>query len=840
MSSVGKQLWLLDEVEQDTGHVYLLDGLTGSVYQSPNGDFWPKLIGKLVDDKVVWMKPSPSLYATLDHYLKDQRQRLKDMFEEFDDDGSGTLDGPEVTTLVKRLLPETSTPDIRYFCLLLNPNPWCKISYSEFLQNIKECVRLEHSFEELSGSLDVAAGLERVSKLVEKNQQLRHELFMGFGEDGLAPDALVRMLYEAIPELETNELQNMLIYLKQLDISGDSKTTFFDFLQTLRLVSVRRRAEAPRENASHYEPESASTAATPMAPFDEKRWILQRLEFEGKAYLVDRGRRRAYTQESDETWPHLVGKVGLDRITILEPPPDLFSTLHAHLNSEDKTLKEMFDDFDVDGHGALDRHQVADLVIAVLPSAPPGELAYFQVILDIAGEGRVTYHQFTATIEDYSFIGKALSEQQTMQVAAPLEPLSIALRSDPAGLQRIVEEFETDTACIPPTPSRGSGLLPRDVLQLVMEVFPPLTNSAARCLLLSLKALDLGGEGRVELEELAQVLRLVKLEISSPSPSGRAPAVARSRSVVEEWELEETVFEGELYLVDRRRNRAYTVGGPSDWPQLAGRFTSRGEVEPRTPQPDLFRALDAYLQDQQLRLRELFELFDVDGSGTLDGREVAKIVKTVLPDVRAGELRFLQVILDTDGHGHVSFGELVEVLKDCHGQEEALQLAGTELPKMLTGIRAVLLKSQAALHYAFRDLDEGSGYLSSREMAEVLKSAMPSLTLREIRLAMMSLRALDLDGDGQVGLHEIKVALRTVKVKRLNPDEAAREKSTTEEEVAQRRLEEEHMEQRRIEEEEALRREAVETSAREAKEERQRRRSDAAAKAKQQQQQQQK
>jgi hypothetical protein len=45
----------------------------------------------------------------------------------------------------------------------------------------------------------------------------------------------------------------------------------------------------------------------------------------------------------------------------------------------------------------------------------------------------------------------------------------------------------------------------------------------------------------------------------------------------------------------------------------------------------------------QVRFSDLFESFDADNSGTLEGPEVAQLVQALLPDVSQHELRYLWV-----------------------------------------------------------------------------------------------------------------------------------------------------------------------------------------------------
>jgi hypothetical protein len=56
-----------------------------------------------------------------------------------------------------------------------------------------------------------------------------------------------------------------------------------------------------------------------------------------------------------------------------------------------------------------------------------------------------------------------------------------------------------------------------------------------------------------------------------------------------------------------------------------------------------FASVDAYLKKEQMRFDELFADFDSDGNGTLDGRELAQLVKQMMgARVSDSQLMYLQ------------------------------------------------------------------------------------------------------------------------------------------------------------------------------------------------------
>eukprot|EP00854_Cymbomonas_tetramitiformis_P002312 gene2312-3036_t len=725
MSSASKTQWRLEEIAEG-GRNYLLDKETAQIYQASLATIWPQLVGKLINNEVQVSKPPPSLYTALDNYLKDSKQRLKELFDEFDDDG-----------------------------------------------------------------------IERISQVVQADSQVMHKLYKGFSSAGsLAPEALSRLLYDCVPNIETKELRHLLMYLKQIDLAGESKSTFKEVLQALRLLAVQRvPGSVPNPEESREKRENTSTSG---APAEKQQWTLERHAFEGKAYLLDRARGKVYSQESTVTWPRLVGQFSSNKVVLQEPPPDLISALDNYLRSNGMRLKEVFDDFDDDNSGTLDRHELVNLVRKVLPHAHAGELSYFQVILDVNGDGRVTYQELIKTIKDCLAIGKTLCEKQSLEVDASLEQASKRILENQVSRQRVLKEFERD----------GSrGLLPRDVAQLVREILPSFADSNMRHLLLSLKSLDLDGSGRVQSADFMQTLRLVDIRLTE-SAKAEPPESAATKSVKpsEQWELEEMYFEGKLYLVDRTERKAsppprlsvkteapkpvgewvlqsmqydgkaylldptskkvYFEAQESEWPRLAGHFKD-GKVVLITHTPDLFESLDRYLKTNQTRLKDVFNEFDTDNSGELDVRELEKLLKRLLSDITPAQIRYFTVMLDVDGDGKVTYAELTEGIRDCYASGQSLEARDTvTADDVLMKLAHHVQENHQSVKSIFDQADKhNTGLLNQNELAGLMKKVMPGLSKREQRALIRQMSSFDVDGDGRWSFRELLQALRLVRTR---------------------------------------------------------------------------
>ena len=82
---------------------------------------WPKPLGTYdTQRKTLTAKPptatSAELFSALDAYLKKERRRFSDVFDQYDTDRSGTLERSELAELIKDLLGSKATAsDIGFF-----------------------------------------------------------------------------------------------------------------------------------------------------------------------------------------------------------------------------------------------------------------------------------------------------------------------------------------------------------------------------------------------------------------------------------------------------------------------------------------------------------------------------------------------------------------------------------------------------------------------------------------------------------------------------------------------------------------------------------------------------
>lgn len=91
----------------------------------------------------------------------------------------------------------------------------------------------------------------------------------------------------------------------------------------------------------------------------------------------------------------------------------------------------------------------------------------------------------------------------------------------------------------------------------------------------------------------------------------------------------------------RRFQVYYNTENDYEYPKLAGQLVGAfledgrmigGKVQLITKAKDIFDTLEKFFLHQSERLHELFDEFDVDGSGALDHSELTRLIMKLLPD----------------------------------------------------------------------------------------------------------------------------------------------------------------------------------------------------------------
>jgi len=135
-------------------------------------------------------------------------------------------------------------------------------------------------------------------------------------------------------------------------------------------------------------------------------------------------------------------------------------------------------------------------------------------------------------------------------------------------------------------------------------------------------------------------------------------------------------------------------------------------------------------EDQKQEIREAFDLFDTDGSGQIDAKELKVALRALGFDAQKEEVRKMISDADKDGSGFVPYPEFLDLMTTKMGERDS---------------KEEILK-------AFRLFDDDeTGKISFKNLRRVANELGESMTDEELQ---EMIDEADRDGDGEVSQEE--------------------------------------------------------------------------------------
>jgi Ca2+-binding EF-hand superfamily protein len=128
--------------------------------------------------------------------------------------------------------------------------------------------------------------------------------------------------------------------------------------------------------------------------------------------------------------------------------------------------------------------------------------------------------------------------------------------------------------------------------------------------------------------------------------------------------------------------------------------------------------------------KDAFNLFDIDGSGTIDPQEIKLAMTSLGFDAKNQTIYQMIADIDTDGSGTIDFDEFVEMMTAKMGQKETRE----EIMKVYNQFD-----------------DEQTGHISLRNLKRVAKELGETMTDAEL---LEMIERADTDQDGEIGPDE--------------------------------------------------------------------------------------
>ncbi|XP_062201652.1 probable calcium-binding protein CML8 [Phragmites australis] len=137
-------------------------------------------------------------------------------------------------------------------------------------------------------------------------------------------------------------------------------------------------------------------------------------------------------------------------------------------------------------------------------------------------------------------------------------------------------------------------------------------------------------------------------------------------------------------------------------------------------------------------IKEAFDLFDTDGSGSIDPRELNVAMRALGFEMTPEQINQMIAEVDKDGSGTIDLDEFEHMMTDKMGERDA----------------------RDELHKAFRIIDQdGNGKISDVDIQRLAIETGERFTLDEVR---EMIEAADENGDGEIDQEEfMKMMKRT-------------------------------------------------------------------------------
>ncbi|TPX67250.1 hypothetical protein SpCBS45565_g03964 [Spizellomyces sp. 'palustris'] len=143
--------------------------------------------------------------------------------------------------------------------------------------------------------------------------------------------------------------------------------------------------------------------------------------------------------------------------------------------------------------------------------------------------------------------------------------------------------------------------------------------------------------------------------------------------------------------------------------------------------------------DQKQEIREAFDLFDTDGSGTIDTKELKVAMRALGFEPKKDELKRMIAEVDRTGSGSIDFNDFLELMTAKMAEKDT---------------REEIVK-------AFRLFDDDeTGKISFKNLKRVAKELGENLTDEELQ---EMIDEADRDGDGEINQEEfLRIMKKTV------------------------------------------------------------------------------
>ncbi|KXH60838.1 calmodulin [Colletotrichum nymphaeae SA-01] len=160
-------------------------------------------------------------------------------------------------------------------------------------------------------------------------------------------------------------------------------------------------------------------------------------------------------------------------------------------------------------------------------------------------------------------------------------------------------------------------------------------------------------------------------------------------------------------------------------------------------------------QEQRAQYKEVFDLFDKDGTGDITAQELGEVMRSLGLNPSDTELNDMVNEVDADNNGTIDFNGEFESPPPSARPLFHMEHMLTDFPPEFLNLMAQKVQvgdAEEELKNAFKVFDrDGSGTISAEELRHVLTSLGENMTAAEID---EMIQMADKDGDGSIDYDE--------------------------------------------------------------------------------------
>eukprot|EP00798_Chlamydomonas_sp_ICE-L_P029768 gene29768-5416_t len=797
--------WVLEDLRHK-GESYLLDREANLIYAEDR--VWPRLVGRInSDQRVVSHKPrNPGeLYTRLDEYLKRNKVRLQDLFEQYDRDRSGELSLSELGRLIKSQLPDTTKSEVLFFAAMMDTDSNGRISYNEFVNT-------------------ATASMEAMMD-TDSNGRISYNEFAIMDTDSNG-----RISYNDFAMMDTD---------------GNGHISYDDFIKTATAtIGGTRGMEAMMDTDGNSRISYDEFVKTAAAIMDATRGMVDGRLPNDVMRVLDRLSRML--ANDTETVRREFERLDRSRRGFLEPselPPLLKILLPGLSNKDVQIILYHLGNIDVNGDGAISFKELMVSMRAIEPATPrrtryqlgftessfggqdvgrsPPSAGHSETrdsrdsrdaayrphdSRDSVQTSRSTRFSKEWRLERYTGRGdrvEAVDKNATMDLFVKLD--RYLKEEQVVRFSDLFNKFDR---------SRRGALGASDLKELLKEVMRDATNSQTRFFMdagvvrvlddmsrflyrdaQEVKAIwdaeDTRGVGFLEYHHVARFMRkltkrlsheeLVQVTFTDFMRAMHAVDLITPRGSHERG-FRAIAVEAPVASSPGRNSRDTGKSGTAGYSKDSGGYSNRSSAplqkdistwnleaygSNRDYLIDKDSILDQYLRSERVRFRELFEHFDRDRSGTLDSSELRQMIQQLMPHATDTQLRYFRSMLDCGGNVRLTSEEFITAASQCMGAEADAH-RGMGLPREVVAILKDLSRfiNRNRLRRMWDQYDrEGSGYLEPQYLMQLFKGAIPKISETALRYIGVQLYLVFMDGDGVISFVDMVKALRGVELR---------------------------------------------------------------------------